>query len=181
MCLDESIRQKFYSMYLRTKFSQFYFVHYRSRSIRIDRVIQIFLISASLASVAGLWFWSRFTLLWAIIAAVSQIISASMYYLPYANQVRAINLLMPEFDMLINRIDHDWDEIEDMETSQVNDLVLKYQDERTTLEHKYIGDTPLPPSKNLVKLAEKDRDSFIYERFGITQSNYLEEAMQSGK
>lgn len=181
MPLDESIRVKFYDMYLRAKFSQFYFVHYRSRSVVIDRCIQVFLISASLAGVAGLWFWSKFTLLWAIVAALAQVISAAMYYLPYAKQVSSVNLLLPEFDLILNRIDHDWDIVEDMDTVEVNDLILKYKNELTFLEHKYIGDTPLPAIKKIIKLAEKDRDSFVYERFGITQPNYLEEAMYNGK
>jgi hypothetical protein len=174
------MREKYWSLYETVKRSERYFFYYRERAQRRDRWIKVFLCAASLSSVANLAFWGQAPLFWPIISVIAQILSAVAYLIPYSDQVRALNDLLPELDMLIHRIDYHWDQINilrNLTDEEINALVLDYNMEFTKLESQYTKYTPFSPSKHCSKKAESDFKKFYNSRFYPPQRNYLEEAL----
>lgn len=177
------MREKYWELYERVKFSERYLYHYREKARRKDHRIKAFLTIASLSSIANLMLWEKIQFLWAIIAVVTQVLSAVAYLIPFSDQVTALNYLLPELDQLLHRIDYDWDRInilQELSDSEINDLVLRYNREFSNLETKYAGNTQFSPNSSCIKKANKDCETFKFTRFGITETNYLEEVTGNG-
>lgn len=176
------MREKYWAMYERVKYSERYLYHHRNKVAGYDNWIKGGLIVASLSSVANLALWDYIPFLWAIITVLAQIVSAVAYLLPFGDQVKALDLLLPELDQLLNRIDHDWDCVNTLHTltdAQINDLVLKYDTEFSSLESKYTSGIRFASYEDCKSLAEDDCKAFKYTRFGITQVDYLEEVLNN--
>ena len=136
--------------------------------------------ASSLAGVSGLWFWQIHPNIWALVAASLQIVSACAFLMPYAEQIWAIGHLQPELETLIHQVDHDWNVIENLSSTEVNDLVFSYEKKLTDIEQKYIGSTYLPASESCRKRAVRDRRAFNLERFGIENITDEQEAIAHG-
>lgn len=174
------MREKYWSLYATVKHSERYFSYYRERAQFRDKCIKILLCVASLSSVANLALWGQIPLLWPIISAVAQILSAVAYLIPYSDQVNALNKLLPELDMLIHRIDYYWDRInilDDVSDKEINSLVLDFNVEFTKLENQYTEGIPFPSVKRCTKKADIDLQNFYKNRFYPPQRNYLEEEL----
>ena len=178
------MREKFWSMYEQVKYSERYFFFYREEAKAKDRNVKIFLIVTSLSSIANLGLWEKIPFLWAIIALVAQVVSAILYLFPYSDQITALNYLLPELDHLLNQIDYDWDQINEFQAIpdlEINKLVLEYNEKYSNLEHRYTNGVSFPRNEKCDKKAQGDCEQFKYARFGIAQTNYLEEALNGGK
>lgn len=174
------MREKYWSLYETVKRSERYFFYYREHALWWDRAIKIFLCAASLSNIASLAFWNQVPLIWAIVSAFAQLISAIAYLIPYSNQVRALDDLLPELDMLIHRIDYHWDQINILQSltdEEINALILDYNVEFTNLESRYTKGIPFSPNARCLKKAESDFKKFYNSRFYPPQRNYLEEEL----
>ncbi len=177
------MREKYWSLYATVKHAERYFFYYRERAQRRDKRIKVLLCVASLSSVANLALWGKIPLLWPIISAVAQILSAAAYLIPYSDQVSALNNLLPELDMLIHQIDYYWDRInilKNISDEEVNSLVLDFNVEFTKLESRFTKGIPFPPVKRCTKKADVDLKNFYKNRFDPPQKNYLEEEFNRG-
>lgn len=178
-----TVREKYWAMYETVKFSERYFFFYREGAITCDTRIKAFLVLSSLSCIANLTLWENIPFVWALISAVAQIVSAIMYLFPYSDQVTALNFLLPELDILLNHIDHDWDRINtlaELSDSEINDLVLDYNLQYSNLESKYIGNTPFPRKNKCTQKATEDCKQFRVSRFGSDETEHLEEAVNNG-
>lgn len=177
------MREKYWELYERIKYSERYYFYVRESAMNTDRLIKGFLVIASLSSIANLGLWGRIPFLWAIVTVIAQAISAIAYLIPSSYQATAINYLLPELDHLLNQIDHDWDRInilQELSDTEINDLVFQYNEEFSRLENKFIGNIQVAPNSKCVKKATEDCKKFKFTRFGITQTDYLEEALNDG-
>lgn len=178
------MREKFWAMYENIKYSERYFFYYREQAWKRDRYIKIFLCVASLSSVTSLALWSKAPSIWSIITVAAQVLSAVAYLIPYSEQVTALNNLLPEIDQLLHRIDYDWDRINILQTlsdEEINSLVLKYNTEFTNIENRFAQGIQFAPSKSCVKKAQEDCAKYKFSRFGITQTDYLEETLKNAR
>lgn len=174
------MREKYWAMYESVKHSERYFFYYRERAWKWDKGIKAFLVIASLSSVANLAFWDQISITWAIIAMAAQILSALAYLIPFSDQVTALNSFLPEIDKLLCQIDHDWDRInilQELSDVEINDLVLKYNLAFSDLEDRYTRGIQFSVNAECETKAEADCKKFKFSRFGITQTDYLEEAL----
>ena len=178
------MREKFWAMYENIKYSERYFFYYREQAWRRDRYIKIFLCIASLSRVTSLALRHKAPFIWTIITVVAQVLSAIAYLIPYSEQVTALNNLLPEMDQLLHRIDYDWDRINILQAlsdEEINTLVLKYNAEFTNLENRFTQGIQFAPSKSCVKKAQEDCEKYKFSRFGITQTDYLEETLRNAR
>lgn len=176
------MREKYWAMYEQIKYSERYFYFYRASAINKDRIIKIALVVTSLSSIANLWFWEKVPFIWAVVAAAAQVMSAVMYLFPYSDQITSLNYLLPELDHLLNYIDRDWDRInvlQELSEAEINDLVLKYNERYSGLEERFIGTTQFPRNKKCERKADEECRKFKFSRFGITETNYLEEVLNN--
>lgn len=172
--------QKFWPLYVKVVYSERYFFYYRERALRRDRCIKFFLCAASLSSIASLALWNKVPLMWAVVSAVAQLLSAMAYLIPYSDQINALNNLLPELGTLIDQIDYHWDRIgisEEITDAEINSLVLDLNMEFTALENRYTKGIPFSPSKKCEKKAISDRENFIKNRFLPDEPKHSEEEL----
>lgn len=175
------MRDKFWKLYESVLKSERYYWHYRQRSIFFHHLIQAFLLIASLSSVAGLWFWTKIPGIWAIIALVAQVVSACAYMLPQSAQITALNYLLPELQRLLNQIDHDWDMLEELSPGDINDLVLKYNNDFCDMEDKYTCGVSFPARERVVRKADIDCRNYKFSHLDITQVDQVEEVFKNAE
>lgn len=176
------MREKYWAMYERIKYSERYFFYYREYAWKRDKAIKAFLVIVSLSNVANLALIKQFSTAWAIIAAVAQILSALAYLIPFSEQVTALNLFLPELDKLLCKIDRDWDRINILKVlsdTDINDLVYQYDLAFSSLENQFTNGIQFSPREKCKKYADDDCKKFKFCRFGITQTDYLEEALSN--
>ena len=172
--------QKFWSLYAKVVYNERYFFYYRERALKLDRCIKLFLCAASLSSVASLAFWNQVPLIWAVVSAAAQLLSAMAYLIPYSDQINALNNLLPELSKLIDQIDYLWDQIgisEEITDAEINALVLCLNMELTDLENRYTKGIPFSPSKKCIEKAIRDREDFIKNRFPPDEPKHSEEEL----
>ncbi len=174
------MRDKFWKLYERVIYIERYYWHYRQRAIRIDRGIKAFLLIASLSGFAGFWLWNRIPHVWSVIALIAQVFSACAYLLPHSDQISSINYLAPELQRLLNRVDHDWDNLDSLTYEDINDLVLKYNNELLELEDKYAHGISFPENKRIKKKAEAESKEYKFSQLDITEFAEFKEEIKNG-
>ncbi len=147
-----------------------YYEHYKAMSHRKNTWIVVFLLASSMAGVSGLWFWDKFPHIWSIVAAIVQIVSASTFLMPYSEQIWAIGRLLPELDLLLNCVEHDWNICDTKSETEIADLIFDYTKQQHCLEQRYIGSMYLPPSNHCRKKAIEDQKMFNASMHRITSN-----------
>ena len=69
---------------------------YMEHSELIDKSINIFLAVTSSTSICGWAIWNKYSFVWAVIIAASQLINAVKQFLPYRTRLKATSTLSVE-------------------------------------------------------------------------------------
>jgi hypothetical protein len=163
------MRDKYWAMYCEFVDSKFYYWHYRDCATCKNNIINTFLCIASFSGIASWLIWKQISWVWAIIVGVSQVASAIRGLLPYSNQISSISLFIPEIDLLINEVDHDWYSVDrnKLDDDEINNLIFDYKKRFSLLEHKYINNTNFSRIKCCENKAIKDRELYFFQHYDI--------------
>ena len=157
------MRDKYWAYYTRTKYELQYFYAYLNDSYKWLKYIESFLAIMSSSSIAAWAIWSEIPFVWAFIIAVSQVVTALKQYLPYSKRIQALNGLLPKLDNVLNRIDHNWFNVENGQITdeQINDLIFNFKKECADLSNKHLTGIYLPERDDLRKSAETETECFF--------------------
>lgn len=168
------MRDKYWSMYEEIVDSYYYYWHYRARAVRLSNLINCISCIASVTSISSWLIWNSVPWLWAIILAAAQMINAIRHLFPFSRQITSTGMLIPEVKLLLNEVDHEWDIIDDLPESEINDRVLRKRNEFALLENKYIGDAYFPRRSRCEKKAINDRRAYFFQHHGACGIKKLE-------
>jgi hypothetical protein len=157
------MREKYWDFYTRTRFELAYFSAYLNDSYRWLRLLEAFLAAASCGSIAAWAVWNELPLLWGVIIAVSQVITAVKQYLPYGKRIQALNGLIPRLDAVVGRIDHAWFRVNggELADAQINDLIFGFRRECADLSNKHLADVYFPEREDLKRAAQAETECFF--------------------
>ena len=157
------MREKYWAYYTGTKYELLYFYEYRSDSYRWLKYTESFLAIVSSTSVAAWAVWNQLPLLWAVLIATSQVMTAVKQYMPYSKRVSALNELLPRLDAVLNRIDHDWFRVDKgaLTEEQINDLLFSYKKECTDLANQHLTGAYFPEREDLRRAAQGKAECFF--------------------
>lgn len=157
------MRDKYWAYYTGTKYELLYFYEYLNDSYKWLRALEAFLAVVSSSSVAAWAVWNELPLLWALLIAASQVMSAVKQYLPYSKRIQALNELLPRLDTVVNRIDHDWFQVDKgtLGEGQVNDLLFSYKKECTDLANRHLTGVYFPEREDLRRAAQGKTECFF--------------------
>jgi hypothetical protein len=142
-----------------------------ARNERIDRTIKIVLAIASSASIGAWAVFKTYAFVWALIIALSQVLTAIRPFLPFKDRLRTISGLMLEFDDLLLHVESRWLEISQGELTEgeirksLNDL----RGQRQKALKKFFGDRALPQDTDLFRKAEQRANMYIQHFYGAPQ------------
>lgn len=176
------MREQFWKLLESAYRTERYYWYYRQRANFLNNLVQVVLLASAMSGVAGLWIWNIIPEVWAFVAMVTQLLSAAAYLLPQSNQIRALDYLLPELQLLLNRIEHDWNSIDlpgVPSDAEINDLILRYNNELTALENKYTGGISFSVCRRAEELAEADCKKYKFVQYNVEQFDVIEEVLNN--
>ena len=86
----------------------FYLDVYTEDSYRWDRIINIVVAIASSTSIAAWAIWQKYSFVWSIIIAISQVLTTIKGFLPYSKRLKMLVPFMEDLKFLYNKIEYNW-------------------------------------------------------------------------
>lgn len=171
------LKEKYFAMYSSFIDAKYYYWYYRQRSVGWDNLINIILSITSIGGIGAWTVWRQLPFVWAAIVGMSQIINAFRKFLPFSGQISATNSLIPEIDMLVNDVDHDYFKVlNDLYDNEINELIFQYNKRFIALENRLTKGSNFPMNKKCFKKAEIDRENYFYQAYEYCENQTREEA-----
>ncbi|MDR0828670.1 MAG: hypothetical protein LBN95_00965 [Prevotellaceae bacterium] len=115
---DTSIRNQIWALLNDTKFNGFCLESLVEKYQKWERNINIFLAIASCGSIAAWAVWEIYPMIWALIIAVSQVITAVKPYFPYFKYVKEFNAKKLQIDSFNIELEKLWYKFENDRISE---------------------------------------------------------------
>ena len=136
------------------KYHEFYLEAFLRKYQAIERRIKYFLAITSSASIAGWAIWSKFSFVWAILIASSQLLNAIQHFLPYSERVKLINHALPKLNRLSLRIEDDFYHVKNggLTDYEIHQVTIRFREEINEIETR-LRDNLLPDSAKITDQA----------------------------
>jgi len=145
----------------------FFLNFYAAESENRDKAVDIFLAFTSSASIAAWAIWQHYPMLWALIIAISQVVTATKSFLPYKKRLKII----PEFSDAIEAIalesEKGWFYVAEglLTLEEINDKYFDLAEKLLKAEKKFMTGMVLPRKVKLLKRAEVEADKYLTTRY----------------
>ncbi len=140
-----------------------YISRYHASVEATDRNLNIFSAVASSGSIAGWAVWHSAGIVWAIIIAASQVLTAVRPFLPYRTRLKALSGLGAELDGLAIAAENDWFKVSEglLSEAEIHGLTMSLKRKILAATSKHFPETSLPPRKSLLDRAEAEAEHYM--------------------
>lgn len=106
----------------------FYLDIYAENSYKWDRRINMYGAIASSSSIAAWAIWKEWSYVWAVIIAISQVLTAIKQYLPFGRRLKYLQPFIEDMKLLYLKMEYDWYKVAggDLSESEINALLFSY-------------------------------------------------------
>lgn len=156
-------QNRYWSQLKETKTHVIYLHKYAAHSEWWDKSINIFLAITSSSSIAAWAIWQKYQIIWAIIIALSQIITAVKPFLPYKQRIKAISELNDRLQEISLNCERNWFAVAEgqLTEEEIHDLYIKIKNDSLDAERKYLKNIILPKNEKILKIAETEADLYL--------------------
>jgi hypothetical protein len=128
-----------------------------------DKIINCFLAITSSGSIAGWVIWQSIAMVWAIIIASSQVLTAIKSFLPYRTRMKSLSGLLHEIEELMIFTEEKWFDVSEgkLFEEEIHKLQFVVRTKKTNALKKYLGNTTLPEKPNLLGKAQRSADIYF--------------------
>lgn len=156
--------KELYQMRVHVNYLELYMEH----SEFIDKSINIFLAVTSSSSICGWAIWNKYSFIWAIIIAGSQLINAIKQFLPFKLRLKAIANILKELEELTTFTEMKWFDIAEgnLTDEEINKLQYEIRSKKIRILQKYLGINTLPEKPKLFKKATQNANIYINNFYG---------------
>jgi hypothetical protein len=132
-----------------------YLQNYAARSDWWDKAINIFLAVTSSSSIAAWAIWQEHQIIWAVIIALSQVVTAIKQFLPYKQRLKAINDLNDKIQEISLECERGWFSVAEgkLTEEEVHNLCIGLKDKSLAAERKYLKNMVLPKNKKILAMS----------------------------
>jgi hypothetical protein len=136
---------------------------YMESTERSDRIINIFLAITSSSSICGWAIWSQISFIWGLIIALSQLINAIKFFLPYRTRLKALGNTLKEIEELLVKCELKWFDVAEGKLSdeEINRLQFEFRGKKLKILKENFGATSLPINNNFFNHAEELSNTYI--------------------
>lgn len=136
------------------KYHEFYLETFLRKYQAIERRVKYLMAITSSASIAGWAIWSKFSFVWAVIIASSQLLNTIQHFLPYSERVKLISQALPKLNRLSLRIEDDLYQVKNGELTdyEIHRVTIRFREEINEIETR-LRDNLLPDSSKIADLA----------------------------
>ncbi len=147
----------------------FYITEYIQYYERIDFYVNIVLAIASNTSIGAWAIWQTLNMLWGIIIALSQIITAIKPFLPFKKTLTFLYPLRNKLELLALEIEQEWFKVSQgkLTEEEIHNLTCKFKSQKTEIEHEIFKNKSLPENKQLIQEARKSNKYYFENSFNI--------------
>ena len=165
--MSSHYQQRYWSQLKECKVHVIYLHLYAAHSEWWDKAINIFLAITSSTSIAAWALWQKYQLAWAIIIALSQIITAIKPFLPYKQRLKAICELNDKVQEISLEFEKNWFPVAEgeLEEREIHNLLISLREKTSLAERRVLKNTVLPKKEKILRKAENETDKYL-------QSNY---------
>jgi hypothetical protein len=160
-------QQRYWNQLKELKVHVIYLHLYAAHSEWWDKAINIFLAITSTSSIAAWAIWQKYQIIWAVIIAGSQVVTAIKPFLPYKQRLKAVSELNDKIQEISLECEKTWFSVAEGELTekQIHDFFIQLKVKALTAEKKILNNIVLPKNDTMLKAAEKEADSYL-------QTNY---------
>ena len=166
--MGDEMQLRYWNQMSQYKFSILYYNEHFSRYVKINRAIIIILAVFSSGAIASWAIWNKLSFLWAIIVAITQIISIVNEFLPYKDRIKEIPELVSKLTAIYNEMELQWFYISsgNIENSEINNKLYEYKVKWNDVNSKYLCFDALPDNeciKNKANLLKNEYYKNLFE------------------
>jgi len=160
-------QQRYWNQLKEFKTHVIYLHGYASNSDWWDKAINIFLAITSSASIAAWAIWQQHQIVWAVIIALSQIITAIKPFLPYKQRLKAIGELNDKIQEVSLECEKGWYFVAEgkLTEEKIHNLCISLRDKGLSAERKHLKNLVLPKNKKILRKAEEDADMYLTNNY----------------
>jgi len=138
-----------------------------------DKGINIFLACTSSGSIAGWAVWREIAIVWAIIIAMSQVVTVVKNFLPYKARIKAVSSLIHDLEDVLLRAEEKWFDVSEgrLTEEEINKLRFDIRTKKTNALKKYLGTSTLPTRQKLFEKAQASADVYFDHFYPTEVSN----------
>lgn len=128
-----------------------------------DKVVSVFLALTSSTSIAGWVIWQEAAIVWAVIIASSQVVSAIRGFLPYKSRLKALGGLVHEIEDLVLFAERKWFDVSEgrLTEEEIHELQYELRAKKTKALKKNLGNNILPEKPKLISKAQNSANIYF--------------------
>jgi len=156
-------QKKYWSLLKELKTHVIYLHNYAASSVWWDKATNIFLAITSSSSIAAWALWQEYQMVWAVIIAVSQVITAIKPFLPFRQRLKPISDLNDHMQDISLECEKHWFSVAEGELTEkeIHELYISLKDKSLKAEKKALKDLVLPKNAKILAKAELDADQYL--------------------
>jgi len=160
-------QQKYWNLLKELKTHIIYLHKYAERSECWDKVVNMILATASSSSIAAWAIWQEHQLIWAVIIALSQVITAIKPFLPFKQRLKPISDLNDRIQEVSLVCEKHWYSVAEGELTEreIHDLYISLKDQSLYAEQKALKGIVIPKSGKILAEAEKEADLYLSNNY----------------
>lgn len=145
-----------------------YLEQYMEHSEFLDKSTNIFLAVTSSSSICGWAIWNKYSFIWAIIIAGSQLINAIKQFLPFKLRIKVIANILKELEELMTFTELKWFDVAEgnLTDQEINKLQYEIRSKKLKIIQKHLGTTTLPEKPKLFEKADQMATTYINNFYG---------------
>lgn len=161
------MQEKYWKYMVQIKAWIFYLDLYIENSYKWDKRINVFGAIASSTSIAAWAIWQKLSFVWAVIIAISQVLTAIKDFMPYSKRLKVLVPFIENLNFLYNKIEYNWFKVASGELTEeeINNLLYTFKDEFTNMENKNLKEETLPENDEFRKIADEKTDAYFKNNF----------------
>jgi hypothetical protein len=162
------MRDKIWASLCNMQFKEYYIDFQINMFQKYDRNINIFLAFTSSTSIAAWAMWKDYAFVWALIIAISQIITVIKPYFPYYKYVKELNIKYARIGNINIEFEKLWDSLkrEKLTEDEASEIYYKLKKECNDIL-KFSDETVFSHTKTIEKKANECMSNFLEANYGI--------------
>lgn len=151
---------------------------YLHRTELHDRLFKIIIAIASSSSIGAWVVWEKLGMLWSLIIATSQVLTAVSAYLPYKARLKALAGLQPALEELALYAEERWFDVAEGKLTEesIHKLQFEIKTKKIKLQDRFLKNTPLPDREGYLKEAEEQSGQYFRNYYPRTEvTNVIEQ------
>jgi hypothetical protein len=149
------------------RYQLIYINEYYDRCVRLQRMINIFLAFSTSGAIAAWAIWKEYPVIWALVIAASQVITAIKPYLPYEKRIDGIFDVISQFSVICNELEAKWFYVAKgtMSEEEINELYYNFEKRWTDIESKTLKGDSIKANEKIAAIANVKKEKYFSYQF----------------